>query len=264
MSQKYLTALVLCIVVCCAAFAGCIGSDSKNPAQTDAEEKPTYIVGIDAPYPPFSIMGKDGNPTGFDTDTMLWIAEKEGFNVKFQQIAFDSLIPALNGGKIDLVHSGMTITPDRMEQVNFSIPYWTVNQTVIVREGSTLTMDDVLAGKATIGTQTGTTADIWIDKNLVQKGLMDKKNLKHHTNIANAVTDLENGNIDAVMFDSTVINDVIAGKKLQKIGTIDTGENFGIAVRKGDDKLLAMIDDGLEKFMNDPYREELIQKYHME
>lgn len=264
MSQKILTALVLCLAVCCVAFAGCTGSDSKTPAQSGAEEKPTYVVGIDAPYPPFSIMGKDGKPTGFDTETMLWIAEKEGFNVEFKQIAFDSLVPALNGKNIDLVHSGMTITPERLEQVNFSIPYWTVNQTVIAREGSALTMDDVLAGKATIGTQRGTTAEIWIDENLVQKGLMDKKNLKHHDNIANAVTDLQNGNIDAVMFDSTVINDVIAGKKLQKIGSVDTGEQFGIAVRKGDNELLATINDGLEKFMNDPYRQELIQKYKME
>ncbi|MDD4254292.1 MAG: transporter substrate-binding domain-containing protein [Methanofollis sp.] len=81
---------------------------------------------------------------------------------------------------------------------------------------------------------------------------MDKKNLKHHDNI------------DVVMFDSTVINDVISGKKLQKIGSVDTGEQFGITVRKGDNELLSTINDGLEKFMNDPYRRELIPKYTME
>ena len=84
----------------------------------------------------------------------------------------DGIIPALQAGKIDMVYSGMTITPERSEQVNFSTPYLTINQTIAIRNDSTLSADDILAGKAIIGAQRGTTGAIWAENNLVGTGKM--------------------------------------------------------------------------------------------
>ncbi|QSZ66434.1 transporter substrate-binding domain-containing protein [Methanofollis aquaemaris] len=265
MSKSFITALLIGAAVMCACFAGCTGTESPSAsAEAGADNVPTYIVGIDAPYPPFSLVDKEGKPTGFDTESMEWIAKDQGFKVEFRQIAFDSLVTSLEGKNIDIIYSGMTITPDREEKVNFTHPYWQVNQTVIIKTDSSLTMDDVMAGKATVGTQRGTTAGIWMDEHLVANGTMPKENVKHYDTISLAVTDLENGNIDAVMFDSTVINDVMAGKNLEKIGSIDTHEYFGIGVRKSDTALLNSLNEGLDKLMNDPYWQELITKYNME
>ncbi|WP_235855616.1 transporter substrate-binding domain-containing protein [Methanofollis fontis] len=77
-----------------------------------------------------------GEATGFDVESMRWIADREGFDVEFKQVSWDGIIPVLLSGNIDLVYSGMTITEERMEKVNFSHPCWTVNQTVIVVEDS--------------------------------------------------------------------------------------------------------------------------------
>jgi polar amino acid transport system substrate-binding protein len=72
------------------------------------------------------------------------------------------------------------------------------------------------------------------------------------------------GRIDAVMYDSTVMNDIIAGKPVQKIGLIETNEDFGIAVRKDDTELLEKLNAGLDKLMASPDWEALKQKYKME
>jgi polar amino acid transport system substrate-binding protein len=157
----------------------------------------------------------------------------------------------------------MTITPERAEQVNFSTPYWVVNQDVVTRNGTATTLNDVLAGKAIIGTQSGCTAATWIEKNLVETGKMPKENLKLYDNTPLAVNDLEAGRIDAVMYDDHVLKEIIKGKNLQVVGNVETKEEFGIAVRKSDPELLATLNDGLAQLKNDPYWQELIVKYKM-
>lgn len=232
-----------------------------TPAATVTE---VYKVGIDVPYPPFSMMDANGNPTGFDVESIEWIAKDQGFKVEFVPTAWDGIIPALQAKKIDMVYSGMTITDERKEKVNFTKPYWVVNQMVVVKNGTTITLDDVKAGKAIIGTQRGCTAAIWVDENLVNKSLMPAENLKLYDNTPLAVEDLVSGRVDAVMYDSTVMNDIIAGKPVDKLGMIETNEEFGIAVRKEDPVLLEKLNSGLDNLMASPDWQALIQKYNME
>ena len=223
----------------------------------------TYIVGTDGQYQPFSYVDSDGNMQGFDVDSMRWIAEKNGFRVKFQVIEWDWIIPALLADKIDIIYSGMTINPERSEKVDFSEPYWIVNQDVVARSDSAITLDDGAAGKAIIGTQNGCTAATWIDQNLVETGKMPSSQLKLYANTPLAVDDLVAGRIDAVMYDDLVLKDIIANKPVKIIGNIETQEEFGIAVRKSDRQLLAMLNDGLAQLKADPYWQELIVKYRM-
>ncbi|NYT05385.1 MAG: basic amino acid ABC transporter substrate-binding protein [Methanomicrobiales archaeon] len=270
MDRRLLIAGVLCMAVLSICFAGCTGTETpaggEQAIATQASEStdaPTYIVGIDVPYPPFSMIDKEGKAIGFDVESMEWIAEDQGFNVEFQQVAWDGIIPALLAKKIDMVYSGMTITEERKEKVAFSDSYWTVNQAVIARADSTLVMDDILSGEKTIGTQRGCTAAIWIDENMIQAGQMPEENLKLYDNIPLAITDLESGRVDAVMYDSTVINDIIQGKDVTKIGYVETNEQFGIAVRKEDTELLQSLNEGLAKLMADTHWQELQDKYGM-
>jgi polar amino acid transport system substrate-binding protein len=243
--------------------AGCTGSQSPaSPAVAGTSEK-TYIVGIDGQYQPFSFVDSNGNAQGFDVDSMRWIAERKGMKVTFMPTAWDGIIPALQAKKIDLIYAGMTITSERAEQVNFTYPYWEVNQDVVVRNDSRITLDDVKAGKAVIGTQSGCTAAIWIDKNLISTGKMPQGNLKLYDNTPLAVDDLVSGRVDAVMYDDLVLKDIIANKTVRKIGNIETKEEFGIAVRKSDPELLATLNDGLFQLKADPHWQELIAKYKM-
>jgi polar amino acid transport system substrate-binding protein len=251
--------VVLCLLL---AAAGCTGSQPATSAAAGTSEK-TYIVGIDGQYQPFSYIDATGTAQGFDVDAMRWIAQKKGMKITFQPTAWDGIIPALQAKKIDLIYAGMTITPERQELVNFSAPYWEVNQDVVTRRDSNLTLDDVTAGKAIIGTQSGCTAAIWIDKNLISTGKMPQGNLKLYDNTPLAVDDLTSGRVDAVMYDDLVLKDIIANKSVKKIGNIETREEFGIAVRKSDPELLAALNDGLVQLKADPYWQELITKYKM-
>lgn len=251
-TQGILTLLVGIVAVLAVAGAGCTGTT-----------EPDYVVGIDAAYPPYSYVDKDGNAQGFDVDSMKWIAEKKGVTVTFLPVDWDAIIPTLQAGKIDMVYAGMTITPQRLEAVNFSNPYWTVNQDVVTREDSNVTIDDVLAGKVILGTQRGCTAAIWIEENLIENGTMPADNLKLYVDTPAAVSDLAIGRIDAVMYDDVSLKDIIEGKPAKIIGSVETKEQFGVAIRKGDTVLLELMNEGIAELQADPYWEELKAKHNL-
>ena len=228
-----------------------------------AVEKKTYIVGIDGDYFPFSFIDKDGKPAGFDVESIQWIAKEMGFEVQVVPMAWDGIIPSLLAKKIDLIYSGMTITEERKQQVDFSDVYWVVNQAVAAREGENLDLESFKAGKYTVGTQRSCTAAMWIEDNLVKPGILPKDNLKLYDNFPLAINDLINGRVQVVMMDEPVVAKAIAGKPLVKIGVISTGEEYGIAVRKEDTQLKALLNEGLKKLMSSPFWEELMIKYEM-
>jgi polar amino acid transport system substrate-binding protein len=222
MNKKILIILLVSIIVLAATIAECTTTQGPvnvtlpTTAIPTTKEMKTYIVGIDAPYPPFSFMDEKGNLTGLDVESIRWIAAKEGFKVEFQQTAWDGIIPALLAKKIDMIYSGMTITPERLEKVNFTIPYWVINQDVYILNSTNLTIADVLAGKAILGTQRGCTAELWIEANLIDIGKMPKDNLKLYDNTPLAINDLEAGRISAVMYDDLTLKDMVQGKAVKK------------------------------------------------
>lgn len=288
MDKKILSVCIIALAVLAAVFAGCTGTqqsaatatptpvtntDNPTAAPTEAQseapttavvEKTVYIIGIDGEYPPYSYVDKDGNAQGFDVECAKWIAEDQGFEVKFQPTAWDGIIPALLAKKIDMVYSGMTITPERSAKVTFSDVYWVINQGVAVKNGSTITIDDVKTGKAKIGTQRGCTAAEWIQKELIDKGILDANKLVLYDNFPLALTDLENGRIDAAMYDAPVVKKSIEGKKVDLIGTIDTDEDYGIAFRNEDTELLEKMNTGLRNLKNSTKWAELVEKYELE
>jgi polar amino acid transport system substrate-binding protein len=127
-----------------------------------------------------------------------------------------------------------------------------------------VTLDDVKAGKVTLGAQSGCTAALWIDKNLVSSGKMPQDKLKLYANTPLAIDDLVAGRIDAVMYDDHVLKTMIKGRPVKVIGNIETKEEFGVAVRKSDPQLLATLNDGLAQLKADPHWQELVIKYQMQ
>ncbi|HOJ96284.1 MAG TPA: basic amino acid ABC transporter substrate-binding protein [Methanospirillum sp.] len=239
-------------------------SSETNTSEPVSSDRPTYIVGIDGEYPPYSFIDKNGEPQGFDVESVRWIADEMGFQVKIQPMAWDGIIPALQAGKIDMVYSGMTITDERKEVVNFSIPYWKVNQSVAVHDDSNLTMEDFKAGAGKVGAQRGTTGAFWVEENLVNKSILSPDMLVTYDNFPLVATDLQNKRIDFAIYDRPPMLDAIAGKPLHIIGEIDTGEEYGIAIRKSDTELLQTMNEGLVRLMASPKWAELKQKYEME
>lgn len=219
----------------------------------------TVTVGTSADFPPFEYI-ENGQFVGFDMDLMREIAKIAGFELKFVDMSFDSLIPALRAGQIDVAAAAMTITEERKKVVDFSMPYWFADQSIIVKADSDFTIT-VLFGKYRIGVQTGTTGDLWCTENLVEKGLLPERNLKRYDTFILALSDLLNGNIDAIVLDSPVASRFAATKPVKVVGIIVTGEQYGIAVRKGNKELLDKINQALKTLIETGKINELIDKY---
>lgn len=224
-----------------------------------------YINGIDSDFPPYGYIDENGNPAGFDVESLNWIADEMGFTVSHQPTAWDGIIPALLAKKIDMVYSGMSITPAREEVVNFSIPYWIINQAVAVREDSDLNMTDLTGPKHKIGSQRGCTAAEWIEEYMVKTAKIPKNNFVQYETFSLAVNDLVNGRIDFAMMDDVMVEDAVRkGQPIRIIGVINTDEFYGIAVRKEDTKLKALLDEGIKRLQKSARWDELIEKYFSE
>ena len=244
------------LVIFAVLMAGCVTTDDN-----------VYIVGIDAEYPPYSYIGEDGNPTGFDVESIQWIAEQKGFEVEIQPTAWDGIVPALQAGKIDLIYSGMSITPARAEKVAFSIPYWNVDLAVAVQAGSDVTMDQFNAGDVTIGVQRGCSSNDWLELHFGTEAynqMVKDGEIKLFDSFPMSMVALGNGQVEAVIFDDAGIDEYIVGNDdLVKLGTTDTGEQFAIAVRKDDTELLATLNACLEELMASDKWTELKEKYEL-
>ncbi|HSA37735.1 MAG TPA: ABC transporter substrate-binding protein [Methanoregula sp.] len=263
--KRIITCLFLTVLILAAFFSGCTGQNRQEPASPAAPgtAEKSYIVGIDAEYPPYSYLDPNGTPTGFDVESMRWIAEKKGLSVTFQPTAWDGMIPSMDAGKIDMVYSGMTITPERAEKVNFSIPYLKINQSVAVPDSTTKTPEDFYAGHMIVGAQRGTTGAIWVENNLVNKGIMSRDNLKLYDSFPLVAADLAIGRIDAAVYDKPPMITAIADKPAHIIGEIDTNEQYGVAIPKSNPVLLQTMNDGLAELMKDPYWQVLRTRYDL-
>ena len=218
----------------------------------------TYVVGTSADFPPFEYI-KDGQIVGFDIDLIKAIAKSQGFDVKFQDISFDSLIPGLTAGTIDIVASGMTITEERKKVVDFTEPYYSANQAVLVKKGSGKNVT-VLFGNHKIAVQTGTTGDLWVEENLEKTGILKGKVTRFDTFVL-AIQDLINGNVDAVVLDTPVAKRYMAENPVTMVAEIITGEEYGIAVAKGNKDLLDKLNKGLKEIKANGKLDELLKKY---
>jgi len=164
----------------------------------------------------------------------------------------------LKSGIIDIAIAGMTITPDRLQVVDFSDPYWSADQDVIVKKDSNYNLT-VLFGNNKVGVQTGTTGDLWVSDNLIKTGIL--KNIVRYESFIYALQALMNGEVNAVVLDSPVAQRFAQTQPVSIVGVIITNENYGIAVNKGNSDLLAKINDGLAKVKASGQLSQLVDKY---
>ncbi|MFP4214163.1 MAG: ABC transporter substrate-binding protein [Desulfohalobiaceae bacterium] len=219
-----------------------------------------YVNGIDANFPPFAYVDENGDPSGFDVDAVDWIADEMGFEVKHKPMDWDGIIPNLVAEKIDFIASGMSITEKRKEKVNFSIPYWEIKQVALVRDDSELSMEEVLNTGKRIGVQRGTTTADMLEERIPEEDWDIK--VRSYDSAPMAVSDLVNGRIDAAAMDDAPAAEAKRNKPVKVLGAFEGEvEKFGYAVRKEDEELLQTLNEGLERLMDDPYWDELIEKY---
>jgi len=197
------------------------------------KQAPKLRIGTNAEYPPFEY--KEGESfVGVDMDLARKIAEKLDMEYEITDMEFETLIPSLAANKIDIALSAIAITDKRRAQVDFTDPYYVANQVIITKQDSKLTLDkleDIVKFK--VGAQNGTTGQIYMSENYVDKNLMSKENLKKYSTNIEAITDLLNGNLDFVIIDDSAAQGYAKLRPIKVVQTIETNESYGIAMPKG-------------------------------
>jgi polar amino acid transport system substrate-binding protein len=217
-----------------------------------AKKEPTKItIATDATWPPMEMVDTNKNIVGFDIDLMNAAAKAGGFTVEFKNTAWDGIFAGLENGKYDAVMSSVTITDERKNTMDFSIPYINAGQILVVKtETEGVTKLEDLKGK-TVGAQIGTTGAFEIDKVKAASNITEKT----YDEIGLAFADLANGRIAAVVCDNPTAaqyalqNDTYKGK-LKIVGDRFTEEFYGVAVKKGNTKVLDVINAGLKKVLD--------------
>ena len=219
-----------------------------------------YINGIDANFPPFAYVDKNGHPAGFDVDAVNWIAAKLGFVVKHQPMEWSGIVASLQAKKIDFIASGLSITPERAAKINYTIPYWTIKQVLVVKRDATFTVDDIMKGRKMVGVQSGTSEAKWLKEKIGQDGV--NLQLRMYDSAPMAIEDVVNGRIAAAAMDDAPAADAVRKKPVKILGTFGMpSEQFGYGVNRDDKELLALLNKGLKMLMADPYWNELVVKY---
>jgi len=206
------------------------------------------VIATDATWPPMEMVDESKQIVGFDIDLMKEIARAGGFTMEFKNTAWDGIFAGLATGEYNAVMSSVTITDERKQTMDFSLPYINAGQILAVRtETRGVTKLEDLKGKQ-VGAQIGTTGAFAIEK---VKGVV----LKTYDEIGLAFEDLVNKRIDGVVADNPTAaqfalqNPSYKGK-LMIVGKPFTEEFYGVAVKKGNTKVLEAINAGLKKVLN--------------
>jgi len=229
------------------------------------EEKGTkIIVGTNAFFPPFEFY-QNNTIVGYDIELVTKILTDAGYEVEVRNMDFDSLETALTSKSIDIIAAGYTITETRSAVMDFTTPYFDSNQSVLVNHNNnpnlTINSTEGFKGVEKIGAQRYTTGEIWIQENLIDKGIINETQYEPYVLYTGAVTDLDFNRIQAVVLDKPVA-DFFNGKNGKNITwTIVTNEQYGFAVQKGNTTLLNVLNAGLEQLKGSQYLNDLKVKY---
>jgi len=277
--MKKLIAALLTAALCVGALTACgndSGADSEASApasdaagagetatQDSAEAETTdggvLVVGTELGFPPFEMVDDNGAPDGFDVKLMEAIAGKLGMTVEWQDMEFDALVAGI-GSKIDASIAAMTITEEKKETVDFSEPYYTAVQYVLLPVDSDIKTAEDLKNKA-IGVQAGTTGQ------KTAEGI-EGTSVQSYSKVVYAVEDLLNGKTDCVIVDQGPANVFASNNEgvLVAVSGVDfafEAEDYGIALPKGSE-LTEKINTALAELKEDGTYDALYQQYIVE
>lgn len=238
-------ALSVALVV---SMAGCKSANGLK-------DKGKFIIALNAEFEPFEYMN-NGKVVGIDIDMANAIAKDMGAKVEVQNMEFDSVVAAVASGKVDAGISGITKRPDREKSVDFSDPYYDASQVIIVKKGNTsITDKNSLKGKK-IAVQKGTTGDD------LAKDATGDANVERFSASTDAVTELKNGKVAAVVIDSFPAKKFVeANSDLTIAGKPLTSEKYCIAMHKGNTKLVEQVNSALKKLKDSGELDNIIKKY---
>lgn len=253
--MKKIISLMMILALSVTMLCACGSKEEK------VEEKKTLVMATNAEFPPYEYREGD-EIVGIDAEIAKAIAEKLGMELKIEDMAFDSIIPAVQSGKADIGVAGMTVTDERKESVDFTDSYATGVQAIIVKEDSKITKADDLFVEGAglkVGVQLGTTGDIYCSGDLA-----DAKSgeVEQYNKGADAVQALVTGKIDCVVIDNEPAKAFVAANEgLKILDTEYVREDYAIAVAKDNTELRDKVNEALKALIEDGTVQSIIDKY---
>jgi ABC-type amino acid transport substrate-binding protein len=238
---------IVLLLVLVIALTGCGG------------KKDAIKVGSDMTYAPFEYIDPvTKKPAGFDIEFMEALGKAMGREIEFVNTTWDGLIPGLNNGEYDLLISAMTITAERAESIDFSDPYFTTGQVIVVKKGTTgINGPEDLVGKV-VSVQIGTTGQFEAQK------IAGIKRIDTFPTMPEAYTALKQGKVDASVADElTALAEMKANPDgVEIVGGIFTTEDYGIGIKKGrKDNLLKDLNAAIKKIKEDGTYDKIYEKW---
>lgn len=220
----------------------------------DTQSKGVLVMATNAEFPPYEYHD-GGDIVGIDVEIARAIAAEMGMELEIEDIAFDSIIPAVQSGKADFGAAGMTVDEDRKMNVDFSEPYAGATQVIIVKEDSEIKGLADLDGKL-IGVQQGTTGDIYAS------GEFGDANVERYNKGFEAVQSLNQNKVDAVIIDGEPAKVFVSQNEgLKILDEAYTEEEYAICVKKGNTELLDGINAAIAKLKESGELQTIVDKY---
>ena len=237
MKKSLIVVLAIAAVMLCA----CGGSDNK------------LVMATNAAFPPYESV-EGSQIVGIDPEIAKLIADDLGMELVIEDMAFDSIIAAVQSGKADIAMAGMTVTEDRKQNIDFSDPYTEAAQVIVVRKDSDVAGPDDLTGKS-IGVQIGTTGDIYAED-------IEGATIERYSKFFEAINALSQGKIDAVIVDREPGKVFVSDSDdLKMVDEEFTVEEYAIGVAKNNTELLNKINESLKKLKDSGEIDKIIDKY---
>jgi len=261
--MKRLVTLVTLLAVTAMLLAACAPAAPANRLEA-VKAAGKLVVGTSPDYPPFESKDASGNFIGFDVELMNAVAEKMGVTVEWTDMPFDSLVAAVQTGKLDASISAFNYDEERAKQVDFTQAYYTAMDGFLVADtfaGSITKAEDIAQYK--VGVQSGTVQADWIDENLVQPGLLSTDNLLQYERVDQAALDVKAGRIDVLMGDNIPLASLaesLGGLKMAFEDTVASGE-FMLILPKEEPELKAELDKAITALKEEGFVDELAQKW---
>lgn len=272
--MKKIIALMLALVMALGLFAACGATEQEKTqattAATNATEDtvaaPTFTtvtegkltMATNAYFPPYEYYDGD-KIIGIDAEIAAAIAAELGLELEIKDMQFDSIITSVKEGSADFGLAGMTITEDRLKEVDFSISYASGVQSIIVKEGSEITsVDDLYKEGAAykVGVQLGTTGDIYATDDFGDDLVVQ------YTNGNEAVAALLGGDIDCIIIDNEPAKAFVAANAgLTILETSYADEDYAACFNMENDALREAVDAAIKKLTEDGTIDAIIAKY---
>jgi len=246
----FLAAMVLVLAAC-----GTKDSEEETTS-TEGDTKQTIIVGTEATFAPFESMNDKGEIVGIDVDILDAIATEMNLEIDMRNVGWEPVFQQLKNGELDLGASGITITEERKETYDFTVPYYEATQLIVVKEDSAIASLEELADKK-LAVQINTTGHIAARK-LQGETSAD---IRAFENLPTAIQEVINGGAEAAIGDNAVVLEYLKNNPDAKLKTIESDEfekeYYGFMVKKGNQELLDLINEGIEKIKENGKLEEI-------